>query len=227
MKRKEFMERTGLSKKVVDRLYRDIFCKNFIKGQRKNFTEENVQYILDRQIDRLKKKYNIKRLEFTDELCFIDDMGHIWNYKNNFAELRKTTIVNGYEYVILWVNNKHKTYRLHRLVAKYFVYNPDIINNTVVNHIDGNKHNNCASNLEWCSQSYNTLDSIRKGYSDGRMHQKRKIKILNKNNELIDVYNSMNEAENKLNIKHQYLSYLAKTGKFSPKYQIFVQYANN
>ena len=50
MKRKEFMERTGLSKKVVDRLYRDVFCKNYIKGKHKIFTEENVQYVLDRKI---------------------------------------------------------------------------------------------------------------------------------------------------------------------------------
>lgn len=56
MKRKEFMERTGLSRKVTDRLYRDVFCKNHMKGKHKIFTEKNVQYVLNRKIDNLKKK---------------------------------------------------------------------------------------------------------------------------------------------------------------------------
>ena len=227
MKRKEFMERTGLSRKVSDRLYRDVFCKNYIKGKHKIFTEENVQYVLDRKIDKLKKEYNLKKLEFTDEPCYIDDKGHVWNYKNNFAELRKTTIVHGYEYVTLWVNNEHKTYRLHRLVAEYFVPNSDKTNNTVVNHIDGNKHNNCASNLEWCTTSYNTIDAIkRNGLNKDEIFKTKSLFILDKEQNIIDIFSSIREAENHLNIRHQYLSYLAKTEKFSKKYNIYVKYAN-
>lgn len=42
---------------------------------------------------------------------------------------------------------------VHRIVAETFVPNP--MNLPVVNHKDENKLNNAASNLEWCTQSYN------------------------------------------------------------------------
>ena len=46
-----------------------------------------------------------------------------------------------------------KTVRLHRAVAKAFIPNPE--NLPEVNHIDGNKLNNHASNLEWTTHKKN------------------------------------------------------------------------
>ena len=40
-----------------------------------------------------------------------------------------------------------KTFLLHRLVAEAFIPNPS--SKKEINHIDGNKHNNHISNLEW------------------------------------------------------------------------------
>lgn len=47
----------------------------------------------------------------------------------------------------------HKAY-IHILVAMAYVPNPD--NLPCVNHIDGNKSNNHASNLEWCTHQENS-----------------------------------------------------------------------
>lgn len=50
-------------------------------------------------------------------------------------------------------------YQIHREVALAFIPNPN--NLPQVNHLDGNKHNNCILNLEWCSISDNQLHSTR------------------------------------------------------------------
>ena len=56
---------------------------------------------------------------------------------------------SGYIYVRV---NKQK-YSLHRLVAFTFIPNPE--NKPFVNHIDGNKINNCLDNLEWVTCAEN------------------------------------------------------------------------
>ena len=46
--------------------------------------------------------------------------------------------------------------RVHILVAVAFVHNDDFEHKTVVNHRHGKKHDNRASQLEWCTLSENT-----------------------------------------------------------------------
>lgn len=59
----------------------------------------------------------------------------------------------GYLQVNLFKNGKQKCKRIHRLVAEAFIPNPNGFKE--VNHIDGNKENNCVSNLEWCTRAQN------------------------------------------------------------------------
>lgn len=79
------------------------------------------------------------------------------------------------------LNNKYikKSKRIHRLVAQAFIPNPN--NYPQVNHIDGNKLNNKADNLEWCTNEYNMKESWRLGlrdhiYKQGREHC-RSVKV--------------------------------------------------
>lgn len=67
----------------------------------------------------------------------------------------------GYKEVLFSENGKTNQYLAHRLIAKAFVPNPD--NLDYANHKDGNKLNNAATNLEWCTRSYNIKHSFENG----------------------------------------------------------------
>lgn len=65
---------------------------------------------------------------------------------------------NSKGYLRIQLTNKEK-YFVHRLVASKYIPNPN--NLPQVNHIDGNKLNNRASNLEWISNIDNRAHAIR------------------------------------------------------------------
>lgn len=81
----------------------------------------------------------------------------------NKAERILIPIVNtgGYSCVILSKDAIRAQMRIHRIVAIHFIPNPD--NKPVVNHKDGNKSNNKVENLEWATDSENTIHSYEYG----------------------------------------------------------------
>ena len=64
---------------------------------------------------------------------------------------------NGYYVITLSVRGKQVNASIHRLVALTFVPNPDPEHFNQVSHIDENRANNCASNLEWTDALRNNL----------------------------------------------------------------------
>lgn len=83
----------------------------------------------------------------------ISNMGRVKNNTTGLV-LKPADNGKGYKHVGLYdTNHKMKSIMVHRLVAYYFVPNPD--NYPQVNHKDENKENNKASNLEWCTSYYN------------------------------------------------------------------------
>lgn len=68
---------------------------------------------------------------------------------------------HGYHIVALCKNGTFKNMKVHRLVANAFVGRARGMNE--VNHKDGNKDNNSADNLEWCSRKHNIRHSVEIG----------------------------------------------------------------
>ena len=85
----------------------------------------------------------------------------------------KDIVAKGGQYPTVCI--KGKQYYVHRLVAEKFLDNPD--NLREVNHIDGRKHNNDISNLEWVSSSDNTKHGWDSGLlkPDGLVKNRRKL----------------------------------------------------
>ena len=83
----------------------------------------------------------------------VSNLGRVRNIKTHKLVMQ-SVVVSGYKRVTLYKENKPKTKLVHRLVAEAFLPNPN--NLMIVNHKDENKLNNIVTNLEWCTQSYNT-----------------------------------------------------------------------
>lgn len=82
------------------------------------------------------------------------------NGSGSFARKKLMTQHNnghGYKYVSIRLNGKRKNFYVHRLVADAFVPNPN--NLPVVDHIDFDKTNNNADNLQWMTQKQNVARS--------------------------------------------------------------------
>lgn len=78
---------------------------------------------------------------------WIEDTGRLWNERTK--RWLKGGVNKGYHFYSLYFRSKQYVYYTHRLVAEYFISNPD--NLPIVHHIDGNKLNNMFTNLQWVS----------------------------------------------------------------------------
>ncbi len=90
----------------------------------------------------------------------VSDYGRVMNCMTGriLAQSYKST---GYLRVGLRINNVCKMVRVHRLVAKAFIYTNSY--SLDINHIDGNKLNNWVENLEWCTPTENAAHAVRLG----------------------------------------------------------------
>ncbi|WP_337262936.1 MULTISPECIES: NUMOD4 domain-containing protein [unclassified Serratia (in: enterobacteria)] len=64
----------------------------------------------------------------------------------------------------------------HRLIALAFIANPNHL--PQVNHKDGNKLNNCASNLEWVTHQQNIQHAVRTGLNKSQGANNKQFKGL-------------------------------------------------
>lgn len=95
-------------------------------------------------------------------LYSVSDHGRIMGMprKNHYGHVLATRVnCHGYEVACLCKNNIKKTFSVHRLVASVFCENPH--GKPEINHKDGVKTNNVATNLEWVTKSENERHAYR------------------------------------------------------------------
>lgn len=145
--------------------------------------------------------------QIEDTMFSISNYGNIRNDKTGII-LKTQSNDKGYQVVRVTINRIKRTFRIHRLVAEYFLDNPE--HKEQVNHIDCNKNNNRADNLEWCTNKENVHHAIKNGLwksvFDGALKENdnRKKKILAKNidNKEEKIFESVADAERYFNTRH-------------------------
>ena len=132
--------------------------------------------------------------------------------------LKPTLKDNGYLQAIFYNNSgKMKHFYVHRLVCEAFHENSK--NKPCVNHIDENKTNNTASNLEWCTYKENSNHGTRnarmaKGVAKAFSKPVGQYTTAGK---LVKVWQSTREVERQLGFDHRSISKVAR-GKRNTAY---------
>ena len=99
-----------------------------------------------------------KPIEETNGDYEVSDLGRVRNAKTGIIRKPKT-LPNGYMRIKYMVSCKTLNRYVHRLVANAFCNHPEGCD--VVNHIDNDKKNNKAVNLEWTTQKENVYHGMR------------------------------------------------------------------
>lgn len=104
----------------------------------------------------------------------------------------------GYLVVNLKHDGKQQMRTVHRLVAEVFLPNDNT--SLEINHIDGDKSNNCVNNLEWCTRSENIRHAVKNGLHT--YFGQRKVECVERG----IVFNSIDDAEKWVGVKGNRLS---------------------
>lgn len=92
----------------------------------------------------------------------VSNFGNVKSLGNEFSRkeriLKPLVQSKGYINIVLQKDGKRKMVLMHRLVAEYFISNPD--NKLQINHINGIKIDNRVENLEWVSHRENLDHAI-------------------------------------------------------------------
>lgn len=142
--------------------------------------------------------FDVDWIELKGFDCFyeINEFGQI---RNKDGKILKTCINSGgYEVITLRKNKKKKQLYIHRLVAEYFIPNPN--NHREINHKNEDKLDNHKNNLEWCNRRYNSIYGTKLERQRQSNPLKKKIVQYSLTNDFIKTWDSITLASRELNI---------------------------
>ena len=96
-------------------------------------------------------------LPICPENYWITSQGEVISKKSG-KTLKSSKNSSGYAVVVISFHGKRIAFSVHSQVLLAFNFIPDH-KKFDVNHLDGNKQNNCLENLEWCTKSDNAKHS--------------------------------------------------------------------
>lgn len=165
-----------------------------------------------------------KPIEGFEGLYKISDQGRIYSVKSR--KCLKPGSTGRYLFVVLCKDGKRHDLLVHRLVAKAFCTKQE--GETEVNHINENRFDNRAENLEWCTH----LENIRHGTGIAKrafrqMNGKRNKQIiqLSEDGTHIKKYRSIRDASRITGYDRSFITRCAN-GKVRMAYGYKWQYAS-
>lgn len=125
----------------------------------------------------------------------VSDNGEVRNKRTGHV-MRAYPNNRGYLKVPLMDSGSQKSVFVHRLVAKAFVSNDDPIKKTQVNHLNEDKTDNRATNLEWVTPSEN----VNYGTGTARRVKSQSFQIVMTFKGLSVLFDSASDAERRTGI---------------------------
>lgn len=137
-----------------------------------------------------------------EDMFVVSSEGRVWCHSHTGANGRTikghfvkcyVSKTDGYVRFNFWYKGKRCCKTLHRAVAELFI--PNQSQKPEVNHINGNKTDNRAENLEWCTASENQRHALNTGLR--RLNcpaQSKQVGLYNQSGQLVLTFPSVAEA---------------------------------
>lgn len=198
---------------------------------------KGVVYYTEEEYEKL-KSYILNNHTLPEDAILITDTDYDYItprgevYKKNksiFYKVKLDTNWQGYHVCGINYKSGRKNQRVHRLVAAYFLENPE--NKEFVNHINGIKTDNRVENLEWCTGSENMKHATRtgllvnaKGFEDS---QSKAVNMYDKDTgELLKEFGSLREAARETSIDLSTIHHQVRSECMPRKHKVYFRYSN-